>query len=322
MLLPPAAYEVDFEVTNPPTKPVLPPSMHPIGASSAEINEEDVLCGRGGGTNSQIGNRRFRKLVQDFQPTYLLARRKEKPLLARTIVLIIRKRGGRFIRKDDDTGELYEVGDVKAEAKTSQALREGLDVRATKSAASSLMDKKKKKKQGSKSKDGEQEEERDEGTKSPEAKSPGTKSPEAKSEEPEDVAPDKREDDQERAKTPPPALPALKEGEGMSGIVHPHSPDALQFRKRRRMRSKEGAVKPEDTLFADFCPPRADLCRTSSPEPGSPTAMNMATTPPARNIDEGVGCLPQPGCSSIAMEIIGAAAGGLCLGPSKWRPSS
>jgi len=56
----------------------------------------------GGGTNSQVGNRRFRKLVQDFHPIYLLARRKEKPLLARTIVLIIRKRGGRFLKKDED----------------------------------------------------------------------------------------------------------------------------------------------------------------------------------------------------------------------------
>jgi hypothetical protein len=317
MLLPAAAYEVDFEVTNPPTKPVLPPSSRPIGASPAEINEEDVLCGRGGGTNSQIGNRHFRKLVQDFQPTYLLARRKEKPLIARTIVLIIRNRGGRFLRKDEDTGELYEVGDSKAEAKTSQALREGLDVRATKSAASSLMDKKKKKKQDSKSKDGDEEEDRNE-----EAKSPEPKSPEAKSEKPDEVTSDKTADDQERAKTPPPALPALKEGEGMSGIVHPHSPDALQFRKRRRMRSKEGAVRPEDTLFADFCPPRADLCRTGSPEPRGPTAVNLTTTPPARNVDDDAGCLPQPGCSSIAMEIIGAAAGGLCLGPRNWRPSS
>jgi len=40
--------------------------------------------------------------------------------------------------------DAYEVEDSKVEAKTSQALREGLDVRATKSAANSLMDKKKK----------------------------------------------------------------------------------------------------------------------------------------------------------------------------------
>jgi hypothetical protein len=76
----------------------------------------------------------------------LLAKRnKEKPLLARTIVLIIRKRGGRFLKKNEETGQLFEVGDTKAEAKTSQVLREGLDVIATKS-AQILVDKQKKKK--------------------------------------------------------------------------------------------------------------------------------------------------------------------------------
>jgi len=130
-LLPAAASEIDFEVTNPPAEPVVPPGTTPVCESLADVNAYDVLCGRGGGTNSQIGNRRFRKLVQEFQPTYLEAKRKEKPLLARTIVLIIRQRGGHFLKKNEETGELLEVGDIKAEAKTSQALREGLDVRNT-----------------------------------------------------------------------------------------------------------------------------------------------------------------------------------------------
>lgn len=324
MLLPNAAYEVDFEVTNPPKEPVMPPSVHPVCITPSEINEDDVLCGRGGGTNSQVGNRRFRKLVQDFQPTYLLARRKEKPLLARTIVLIIRKRGGRFLKKNDDTGELFEVGDAKAEAKTSQALREGLDVRATKSAANSLVDKKKKKKKGGKGGKNKQEEEKEQQEKAlpekaPEVKSepmveessrPGSKSPAA----------DKRD------KTPPPDLPALKGGEGMSGLVHPHSPEALQFRKRRRMRSGDN-IPASDKFFPDFCPPRADLCRTSSPNPEGPTAMNLATTPPARNstVDDEEDPQPggcQPGCANIAMDIVlGAATGSFCLGP-KWRSSN
>ena len=59
--------------------------------------------------------------------------------MARSVVLIVRKRGGRFLRRDESDGRLYEVGDEKAEAKTSQALREGLDVRATKTAANTLM---------------------------------------------------------------------------------------------------------------------------------------------------------------------------------------
>jgi hypothetical protein len=141
MTQPPSASEVDFDIHNPPLEPVTQPSSEPVCAVTSNVNSNDVLCGRGGGTNTQIGNRRFRALVQEFQPTYLLCRRKEKPLIARTIVLIIRNRGGRFLKKDEGNGMLFEVGDVKAEAKTSQALREGLDVRASKS--TTLMGRKK-----------------------------------------------------------------------------------------------------------------------------------------------------------------------------------
>lgn len=133
MTEPPSAKEVNFDINNPPLTPITPQSTRPICTQSSEVNIHDVLCGRGGGTNTQIGNRRFRTLVQEFQPTYLLCRRKEKPLIARTIVLIVRNRGGRFLKKQEDEGAYYEVGDEKAEAKTSQALREGLDVRASRS---------------------------------------------------------------------------------------------------------------------------------------------------------------------------------------------
>lgn len=136
---PKAAAEVDFDIADPPLTPVHPPSITPVLESATQMGEHDVLCGRGGGTNSQMGNRRYRALVRDFQPTYLMARRREKPLMARSVVLVVRKRGGRFLRRDDDDGRLYEVGDEKAEAKTSQALREGLDVRATKTAANTLL---------------------------------------------------------------------------------------------------------------------------------------------------------------------------------------
>ena len=135
---PKSASEVTFDITNPPDEPVIPPSTVPVIDSLTQMTENDVLCGRGGGTNSTMGNRHYRALVRDFQPTYLIALRRDKPLMARSVVLIIRNRGGRFLRRDEKDGRLYEVGDEKAEAKTSQALREGLDVRATKSAANTL----------------------------------------------------------------------------------------------------------------------------------------------------------------------------------------
>ena len=307
MMLPKAAQEIDFEVTDPPMEPVTPASKTAICDSPAEVNSYDVLCGRGGGTNSQVGNRRFRKLVQEFQPTYLLARRKEKPLLARTIVLIIRKRGGRFLKKDEETGELFEVGDFKAEAKTSQALREGLDVRATKSAASSLLDKKKKKK--TTGTDGENEEDSEESGFKVRDRSP-TKAPES-----------------------PPSLPRLNGEE--QPPPRPPSPSEAQFRKRRRMRSGDATDKSggcgtgfQDKLFPDFCPPRADLGRVASPTMGGP--MDLSNTPGRSykydeddddiRVEREATTAASRGCAGIALDIVtGAAAGSFCLGPRKWR---
>lgn len=340
MMLPQAAFEVNFEVTNPPSDPFLPAGIHPCCRSPAEINKDDVLCGRGGGTNSQIGNRRFRKLVQEFQPTYLMARRKEKPRLARTIVLIIRNRGGRFLKKDEDTGELYEVGDSKAEAKTSQALREGLDVRATKSTS---LPKKSKKKKADKDDTAKGEEEKK--MQDSPASSRGTKEQKDEDDDIMDSPPalktatSSSSTKTPRSKTPspppPPQLPQLKSdapAPASSAIVttRPHSPEALQFRKRRRMRSG-GCVPFQDKLFPDFCPPRADLCRAPSPtmDEAQQNAMNVADTPPRRNQSKDAGeevnryteNVPQPGCADIAMMMMTGASGGFCVGP-KWRSSN
>jgi len=337
IVLPKAASEIDFEVTQPPMSPVAPPGTVSVCESLSAVNGNDVLCGRGGGTNSQVGNRRFRKLVQEFQPTYLLARRKEKPLLARTIVLIIRKRGGRFLKKDDETGNLFEVGDSKAEAKTSQALREGLDVRATKNAATSLSDNKKKtKKKGDVAaplspEENETSPSGDGGSRPSTPQSDVkmvTSKDEGDDEEDQQVKQEKDNSPQKAPPSPPPSMPPLDKL-NVAGIVHPHSPEGLAFRKRRRMRSKEGAVQPgccNDKLFMEFCPPRADLHRTASPNPGDQESMDL-NTPPHRNYasssrDFKDSDVPdsQPGCVNIAMSAItGAATGSFCLGPTRWR---
>lgn len=289
-VLPKAAVEIDFDVADPPMEPITPPSDSPICNSMGEVNTYDVLCGRGGGTNSQVGNRRFRQLVQDFQPIYLLAKRKEKPLLARTIVLIIRKRGGRFLKKDEETGELFEVGDTKAEAKTSQALREGLDVRATRSAVNEAKKKKKKKT----------------------PTSPGS----SNSDESPMNSPKIR-----KAPDSLPTLPKLQDGEDKGDIVSPHSQEGNSFRKRRRTRSN-------DQFFPDFCPPRADLGRNSPSlaDADDDGVLDMPTTPIQRSKRDGVryetchDSIPSQGCAGIAMDLVtGAATGSFCLGPAGWR---
>ena len=93
----------------------------------SEINPNDVLCGRGGLTNTHNGNRSFRAVVKEYQEKYVTAKKKEKPQVAELIVKKIRAMvpSGRFIKKDKSTGRWYDVGDEKAVEKTCQALREG-----------------------------------------------------------------------------------------------------------------------------------------------------------------------------------------------------
>ena len=94
----------------------------------AAITPDDVLCGRGGGTNRH--NVKFRQLVSDAQPQYIQSTKKEKTQIAKSIVATVRSRGGRFLKlSDNNSGYYYDVGDKNATAKTSQALREGLSGR-------------------------------------------------------------------------------------------------------------------------------------------------------------------------------------------------
>ena len=89
----------------------------------------DVMCGRGGGTNNHIGNVRFRQLVNGHKLRYLAASKVEKPMVAREVVQIWRNLNppGRFLAQDKSQGEnalWNDIGDKKAREKASQCLRE------------------------------------------------------------------------------------------------------------------------------------------------------------------------------------------------------
>mmetsp|Transcript_32962 Transcript_32962/g.75940 ORF Transcript_32962/g.75940 Transcript_32962/m.75940 type:complete len:330 (+) Transcript_32962:149-1138(+) len=116
----PGSYFAPWSAPPPPPQPV---------EYIRETKETDVLCGRGGATNSHSGNKDFRYLVKRHQKQYLRAKKKDKPLVASSIVDSIRKRGGRFLRRCDTTieGDIVwvDIGDDRAREKTCQALREG-----------------------------------------------------------------------------------------------------------------------------------------------------------------------------------------------------
>lgn len=68
-------------------------------------------------------------MVAEHMAEYLLARKKEKASIARRVVGQIKEEGGRFLKRSPGIDVWVEVTDKKATEKTSQALREGLDVR-------------------------------------------------------------------------------------------------------------------------------------------------------------------------------------------------
>lgn len=104
-------------------RPSTPPPVSEAIPDS-DINDKDVLSGRGGGTNNHPGNKQFRSLVDQYRSEYVLSKKWAKREIARNIVDSIRSDGGRFLKKEGSIW--HDIGDQKAREKTSQALREGL----------------------------------------------------------------------------------------------------------------------------------------------------------------------------------------------------
>ena len=127
--LPHARTALDTPLSIPPPNLALP-SMDNVQTTDIPtpfIHPNDVLCGRGGGTNNHAGNEKFRDLVNQQKVAYLHSSKRDKPYVSRGIVRAVRAQNppGRFLQKNEKTGFWYDIGDQKAREKTSQALREG-----------------------------------------------------------------------------------------------------------------------------------------------------------------------------------------------------
>ena len=90
-----------------------------------KVKESDILCGRGGKSNHNPGNKRFRQVVSEMKATYRSTEAKNsKTSLSRSIVDHVCESGARFVKKDGATGRYYVLSKAEAQKKTSQALRE------------------------------------------------------------------------------------------------------------------------------------------------------------------------------------------------------
>eukprot|EP00586_Coscinodiscus_wailesii_P001756 CAMPEP_0172492192 /NCGR_PEP_ID=MMETSP1066-20121228/23244_1 /TAXON_ID=671091 /ORGANISM="Coscinodiscus wailesii, Strain CCMP2513" /LENGTH=374 /DNA_ID=CAMNT_0013261665 /DNA_START=68 /DNA_END=1192 /DNA_ORIENTATION=+ len=103
-----------------------PPSLpSPPHTKIKDINENDVLFGRGDGSNRHPGNLRYRLLIKQHQKVYRDAdKNMDKRRISLAVVNAILSRQGRFMKKDKSDGTWYPVDLTMAVAKTSQALRE------------------------------------------------------------------------------------------------------------------------------------------------------------------------------------------------------
>ena len=126
------------------------------------LSDADVLCGRGGLVNGYIGNISFRDMVAEKRDEYRDAKKKVKATIAKGIVESVQNRGGLFLRRididtesgkgigsphkngsgspsksnggtglDAQSSRWIDISEEKAREKTSQALREGAEVRKT-----------------------------------------------------------------------------------------------------------------------------------------------------------------------------------------------
>lgn len=89
--------------------------------------ENDVMCGRGAGTNHHTGNRTYREMVKKRKIRYARSSRIQKPLIANEVIREVRGQEppGRFLDCNNETGLWYDIGDDHARKKVIQALREG-----------------------------------------------------------------------------------------------------------------------------------------------------------------------------------------------------
>ena len=88
------------------------------------VTDLDVISGRGSGIQNHIGNINYRAIVSSRRREYTSVKKFQKIRISKEIVATIRDGGGRFLDFDKCTQLYYDIGDMHAVAKTSQALRD------------------------------------------------------------------------------------------------------------------------------------------------------------------------------------------------------
>lgn len=79
---------------------------------ASEVNEHDVILGRGARINKQRGNVHFRTLVQQDVVRYYEAKRGDKPVITKRIVYQVQSNGGRFLQVHRITNKHISIDNI------------------------------------------------------------------------------------------------------------------------------------------------------------------------------------------------------------------
>ncbi|EJK49326.1 hypothetical protein THAOC_31808 [Thalassiosira oceanica] len=97
--------------------------------TGADLNEHDVLFGRGHGISGNPGNVKFRIILQERRQEYLAIRNKDwlnKNRVASEIANGVKSRGGRFLKKRPDSSKDCAVYELADEELTMEKVKQGL----------------------------------------------------------------------------------------------------------------------------------------------------------------------------------------------------
>ncbi|KAL7550830.1 hypothetical protein ACHAWF_014036, partial [Thalassiosira exigua] len=118
---------VDFDIGDPPETFRDPSELLALNLDP-NLGAHDVVFNPSSDTKETEGNISFRQLLYDSQPFYIMAPLEKKFLIAKSLVFIVQKRGGRFFNREtgpDGRLRLHELSDEDATELTKRKIRQG-----------------------------------------------------------------------------------------------------------------------------------------------------------------------------------------------------
>ena len=116
----------DIQVKNSPKTTILPSPPAQVSNSTRikKVNEFDVSCGACNSGFKFVGNIRYRELICRFGNDFAVSTYPQASAIVDDIFQVIRNDGGRFLKKDEATGDLCEISEKQAKKKITCALKQ------------------------------------------------------------------------------------------------------------------------------------------------------------------------------------------------------